>query len=294
MEDEKTIELKNKISELKHRLNQMYAQYFSDTREGRTFETEFSLYVKASEYARRERSEHLHLQFDILKTGIIMLVASSALIVFLFRQYILFSTFFLLGLGFFACGFMYLILSAEIRIARADGFCSALGKYFQQYRWSTESKQNLHLPEIPLWEEYATRGDRTSFRSSRCENQALYTPFRIAISFIDLLALVFIIQSLISGDAAISRLGLAICLCIWLLIVLVHMLLVHALVNHAEIIRKAEDKDISEDAHTEKRRRAPFSWLHIPRLFFLLDIIVPKAVSTGKNNDQFPEHHAKS
>ena len=56
MEDEKTAELKNKIAELKQRLNQLYAQYFSDAREGKVFETEFSLYLKASEVARREKN----------------------------------------------------------------------------------------------------------------------------------------------------------------------------------------------------------------------------------------------
>jgi hypothetical protein len=35
MEDEKTVELKNKISELKQRLNQIYAQYFTDTSKSR-------------------------------------------------------------------------------------------------------------------------------------------------------------------------------------------------------------------------------------------------------------------
>ena len=102
MEDEKTTELKNKISELKQRLNQLYAQYFSDTREGKVFDTEFSLYVKASEYARREKSEQLMLQYGIIKTGVIVLIVSSALIIFFFGQHIFFSTFFLLGLGFFA------------------------------------------------------------------------------------------------------------------------------------------------------------------------------------------------
>jgi hypothetical protein len=283
MEDEKTTELKNKISELKQRLNQLYAQYFSDTREGKVFDTEFSLYVKASEYARREKSEQLMLQYGIIKTGVIALIVSSALIIFFFGQHIFFSTFFLLGLGFFAWGLMYLMLAAEIRITRAHRFCSALGKYFQQYRWSTESSQGLHLPDIPLWDDYITEGD-TPLQSKHYEEKALYIPFRIAISFIDLLALVLLLQPLISGDATMSRLDLMLCLILWLVTVPMHMILVQSLVREAEIIRQPDGIELTEGSQPAKKHRGPRSWIQIFRLFFLLDIIVPKTFNTNRKS----------
>jgi hypothetical protein len=282
MENEKTDELKNKISELKHRLNQMYAQYFSDTREGRVFETEFSLYVKASEHARREKSEQLRLQHGIMKTGVAILIASAALIIFLFREHVFFCTFFLLGLGFFAWGFMYLMHAAEIRIAKAERFCSTLGEYFQQYRWSTESAQGLHLPDIPLWDNYADPKNSTAPRSKQYEGKALYIPFRIAISFIDLLVPVFLIQSFVPGEPMMNRLASIFGVIIWLMSVYIHMFLINALINHAEIIRNPESPDTTEREQTGKPYQTSLVWGQIPRVFFLLDIIFPKADGTGK------------
>lgn len=294
MEDDKSGESKTKISELKHRLNQMYAQYFSDTREGRVFEAEFSLYAKASEHARREQSRQIELQHGMMKSVIMVLIASSAFIIFLFRQYALFSTFFLLGLGFLACGFMYLLLSAEIRIARAERFSLDLAHYFQQHRWDTDSKQNLHLPEMPLWEEYAARADRGSSRSRRCEHHALYTPFRIAISFIDLLALAFLVQSVISGETSIISVGLIGSLFLWVAAVPAHMLLVQSLVTHAERVREQQDTDSTEGATAEKTRWKAKSWTHILRLFFLMDIIFPKPPAVARDNVQMPGQNLKS
>lgn len=294
MEDDKSGESKDKLSELKHRLNQMYAQYFSDTKEGRVFESEFSLYAKASEHARREQSQHIGLQHGILKSGITMLIVSSAFIIYLFRQYPLFSTFFLLGLGFLACGCMYLLLSAEIRIARAERFCSDLAHYFQSHRWNTDSKQELHLPEMPLWEEYAISADRVSSRSRRCEKQALYTPFRIAISFVDLLALAFLAQSMISGETTIRSLGLIGSFILWFAAVPAHMLLVRSLLTHAERVHDQQDTDSTEDDKTEKTYLDPGSRTQIPRLFFLLDLIFPKAPAAAPDHGKMRGQKVKS
>src|SRR4030042_6564148 len=132
-ENEQTVELKNKISELKQRLNQIYAQYFTDTSRSRVFETEFSLFLKACENARNEISENLKLQHDITKLGLSILIAASALTIYLFKLYVLFGMLTLLGFGFFACGFMYLLLAAEIRITRAAKLCAEMETYFQRH-----------------------------------------------------------------------------------------------------------------------------------------------------------------
>lgn len=279
MEDDTSDESKNKIAELKHRLNQMYAQYFSDTKEGRVFESEFSLYAQASEHALREKSEQRRLQYGILRAGIFMLVASSAFIVFFFRESILFSTVFLLGLGFFACGFIYLMLSSEISIMRAERFSSDLVRYFQQHRWNTESKQNLHLPEMPLWEGYQSKTDMDSSPYRQCIRQALYIPLRIAISFIDLLALAFLFQFLLSGQTMVSKAVVVGCFVLWLAAVVIHMMLVRVLLVHAESVFEPRGKDREKGTNREK----PASWTHIIRLFFLLDIIFPRAPITPQD-----------
>ena len=283
MEDEKTTELKNKISELKQRLNQLYAQYYSDTREGKVFETEFALYVNASEQARREKREHVALQYGIVKAGVVMLAASAALIIFFFGQHIFFSTFFLLGLSFFAWGLMYLVHASEIRIARSRQFCSDLGKYFRQYRWSTESSQALRLHDIPLWDTVADEGN-PSRQDGRYGEQALFVPFRIAISFIDLLALALLIQSLISGGAAFGRIGLILCIFLWFLAVPTHMILIDLLARETEIIRQFHGQEPREATQPLKRGRSPRSLIQIFRLFFLLDIIFPRAVKAPSNH----------
>ncbi len=280
MQYETTEELKNKISELKHRLNQLYAQYFSDTREGRVFEAEFSLYVKAAEHARREKSELLRLQCAILLFGMFLLIGSAGMTIVLFRQQLLLSAFFLLGLGFFACGFLYLLVSVDIRIAQANRFCLDIGEYFQQHRWRTEIKQNLHLPDIPLWEDYSNQRQPASSWNRRCESRALSTPFRIAISFIDLLVPALLIQMLLSGDAVMSRPIMVGYLFLWLAIVCVHMLLVNSLTARADMIHL---QDIAEETYPQKSTGIRHAFMQIPRLFFLLDIVFPKGRGTGKD-----------
>lgn len=280
MEDEKTDELKNKISELKHRLNQLYAQYFSDTREGRVFESEFSLYMKAAESARREKTQLIKLQFATVQIGMIVLIAFAALTMVLFRQQIFFSAFFLLGLGFFACGFLYLLVLADIKIARADRFCSDLGSYFRQHRWGTEIKKNLRLPDIPLWEEYGSQSPQTDPRSRRCERHALYTPLRIAISFIDLLVLAMLIQTWLSGNPVISRTIMICYLILWFGTTALHMLLVDALTARAET---THDQEMTRRTYLDKITNIPSELMKIPRLFLLLDILFPKAQGSGIN-----------
>ncbi len=293
MEDEKTAELKNKIAELKQRLNQLYAQYFSDAREGKVFETEFSLYLKASEVARREKNEHLGLQFGIVKTGFITLIASTILIIFFFGQHIFFSTFFLLGLSFLACGLMYLMLASEIKIARARRFCIGLGEYFQQYRWSTESSQSVRLPDIPLWDDFAIKGE-PSGEDRNYEAQALYLPFRIAVAFIDLLALALLIQSALPGDAMTSRIGLLLCLILWFVAVPAHMMLVDSLVRDTERIRHFSDTEAGEDRQSLRIRRRRWSLVQMFRIFFLLDVIFPKALKPPGSHEKGHRHRGNS
>jgi len=277
-EDEKTIELKNKISELKQRLTQLYAQYFTDTSKSRVFEAEFSLYLKACENARNEISENRKQQYDITKIGLSSLVALSALTIFFFKLQVLLGMLILLGFGFSACGFMYLLLVAEIRIKRATQFCAELETYFQRHRWSTELKEKLNLPDIPLWGEYVSKWDKDIFREGHFEKKAIYGPFRIIIALIEISALVYVIQAFISQEPKLTSSVMIVCLIVWVASVIAQILLVHSILDRVDIKLQWIEKDRPEDLMKREINWKPHTWMNILRLFLVLDIIFPESI----------------
>ena len=277
-EDEKTIELKNKISELKQRLTQLYAQYFTDTSKSRVFEAEFSLYLKACENARDEISENQKQQYDITKIGLSSLVALSALTIFFFKLQVLLGMLTLLGFGFSACGFMYLLLVAEIRIKRATQFCAELETYFQRHRWSTELKEKLNLPDIPLWGEYVSKWDKDIFREGHFEKKAIYGPFRIIIALIEISALVYVIQAFISQEPKLTSSVMIVCLIVWVASVIAQILLVHSILDRVDIKLQWIEKDRPEDLMKREINWKPHTWINILRLFLVLDIIFPESI----------------
>ena len=277
-EDEKTIELKNKISELKQRLTQLYAQYFTDTSKSRVFEAEFSLYLKACENARNEISENRKQQYDITKIGLSSLVALSALTIFFFKLQVLLGMLTLLGFGFSACGFMYLLLVAEIRIKRATQFCAELETYFQRHRWSTELKEKLNLPDIPLWGEYVSKWDKDIFREGHFEKKAIYGPFRIIIALIEISALVYVIQAFISQEPKLTSSVMIVCLIVWVASVIAQILLVHSILDRVDIKLQWIEKDRPEDLMKREINWKPHTWMNILRLFLVLDIIFPEGI----------------
>lgn len=277
MEDEKTVELKNKVAELKQRMNQIYAQYFTDTSKGRVFETEFSLYLKACEHARSEIRENLKMQYDFTKIGLTVMIVASALTVYLFKLHIIFGMLILVGMGFFACGFMYLLLAGEIKIMRASGFCMELEAYFQLHRWSTELKESLNLPDIPLWGDYVSKWNKQRFGQENFEQKALFASFRIMIALVDLLALIYVIQSFVSQELRITTTMLIICLVLWVVAVVIQMLIVHSIFNTIDIKPKMTEQDRLEDVKVKEINWNPYTWINILRLFLVLDIIFPGA-----------------
>ncbi len=285
-EDEKTLELKNKISELKQRLTQIYAQYFTDTSKSRVFETEFSLYLKACENARNEISESRKQQYDVTKIGLSILVALSALTIFLFKLQVLLGMLILLGFGFSACGFMYLLLVAEIRIKRATQFCTELETYFQRHRWSTELKENLNLPDMPLWGEYVGKWDKDVFAEGHFEKKALYGPFRIIITLIEISALVYVIQSFIAQEPKLTSSVLIVCLTVWVVAVIAQILLVHSIIDKVDIELQSLEKDRPEELIKKEITWKPHTWINILRLFLFLDIAVPKTLRKSGDHTQ--------
>lgn len=276
IEDEKTVDLKNKVSELKRRLNHIYAQYFTDTDKSRVFDTEFSLYLKACNHARQEIAENRRLQYDVTKIGLFILIAASAATIYLFKMNTFFGAAVLLGFGFLTCGFMYLLLAAEIRISRASAFCAELETYFQRHRWSTELKESLNLPDIPLWGEYAGKWDKDMFYEGHFEKKALYGPFRIAITLTAIFALFYLIQSFISEDFKLTSPLLIICLILWVAAVISQILIVHTIVNRVDIKLERAEKDRPEELIIKNINWQPRTWTNLLRLFLVLDIVFPK------------------
>jgi len=273
-ENEQTVELKNKIAELKQRLNQIYAQYFTDTSKSRVFETEFSLYLKACEHARNQINESLRHQYDITKKGLIVLIGASALTFYLFKIYILFGMLVFLGFGFCACGFMYLLLAGEIKIARASEFCAELETYFQRFRWSTELKESLNLPDIPLWGDYYRKWNKDVFDEGHFGEKTLYAPFRIIITFADLLALAYASQLFLFREHNINPGIFAACLVLWVIAIISQIFLVDSILNKVDIrLRSIGEK--RPDEVKQGINRDPRTWINIVRLFLLLDLIFP-------------------
>jgi hypothetical protein len=282
-EDEETVDLKNKISELKQRLNQIYAQYFTDTSKSKVFETEFSLYLKACEHARNEMGENRKIQYDVTKIGLGILLVASAATIYLFKMQVLFGTAILLGFGFFACGFMHLLLAAEIKIVRAAEFCSELETYFQRHRWSTELKQSLNLPDIPLWGEYTGKWNKDIFYEGHFEKTALYGPFRIAITLIAIWAFFYIIQSSISQDLKLTSPALIICLIVWVAAVISQILIVDTIINRVDAQLQRNGEGMPEELIRKEINWHPRTWLNILRLFLVLDIVFPKPLKKYGN-----------
>ncbi|MDH5202481.1 MAG: hypothetical protein OEZ33_07975 [Gammaproteobacteria bacterium] len=277
MLEEENTALKNKIVELKQRLNQIYTESFMNVNKSRVFENEFSLYLKACEHARNERGESIKQQSDVIKIGLTVLITASALTVYVFNMYIFFGMLILLGLGFLACGFMYLLLNAEIRIIRAGNYCTELETYFKNYRWSTGQNERLNLPTIPLWDEYRFTWDKDLFDERHFGETALYAPFRIAITLIDSLAIMYVIYSFIARHSEISWIVLIVSCIVWVVSVTLQMFLVHSIINKVGIKLAGGEKDRLEEFKKGKGiSLKPMTRVNILRLFFILDIIYPK------------------
>jgi hypothetical protein len=274
-ESEQTDELKNKVAQLKQRVNQIYAQYFTDTSTGRVFETEFSLYLKACEHARNQINENLKHQYDITKTGLFVLIGASALTFYLFKIYILLGMLILLGFGFCACGFMYLLLAGEIKIAKASEFCAELETYFQRFRWSTELKESLNLPAVPLWDDFSGKWDKDVFKGGHFGERILYAPFRVIITLVDLLALAYASQLFLLREHNINPGIFIACLVLWVIAVILQFFLVDSILNKVDIRLRSNGAKRTGEDRNQGITRDPHTWLNIIRLFLLLDLIFP-------------------
>jgi hypothetical protein len=274
-ENEQTVELRNKIARLKQRLNQLYAQYFTDTSESKVFETEFSLYLKACEHARNEINESRKRQYDITIIGLLVLIGASALTFYLFKVYILFGMLVFLGFGFCACSFMYLLSVGEVRIAKASEFCAELENYFQRFRWSTELKESLNLPDITLWGDFARKWNKDLFDEGHFGEKALYAPFRITITLVDFLALAYAVQLFLFKEHNVTFGIFIACLVIWVIVVILQIFLVDSILNKVDIRLRSIGEKRSEEVKKQGITRDPHTWINIIRLFLLLDLIFP-------------------
>lgn len=272
MREDENIALKNKITELKERLNLIYSQSAIDANKSKAFESEFSLYLKACEHACTERMEGMRLQHDATKFGLAILTLVLAFTVYVFSMQILLGMLVLLGFGVISCGFMYLLLTAEIRMMRAGEYCSELEAYFKRYRWSTEHSEALNLPGIPLWEEYRSKWGKDLFTEGPYGRTAVYAPFRIAMTLADLSAFVYLVYSFIARD--ISWIGMITSCIVWVVAVTVQILLINVIINKVGR-RMAIEKERLQEYQKREIGRQPGTWGDVLTLFLNLDIIFP-------------------
>jgi hypothetical protein len=281
MFEDENILLKNKIAELKERLNKIYSQSAIDANKSKAFESEFSLYLKACELARDERLNGMRLQHDVTKFGLAVLTAALAFSVYVFNMNILLYALILLGFGGISCGFLYVLLAGEIRIKRAGEYCIELEAYFKRYRWSTELNEALNLAKMPLWEEYRSKWDKDIFVKGPYRRTAVYAPFRIAITLTDALALVYLIHSFISHGAERSWIVLIISCMVWIAAVTIQMLFVNTVINKVDR-RLAAEEERPEKYRKDEIRWDPGTWINILKLFFNLDILFPKEIKKSE------------
>lgn len=277
MPEDENIALRNKIAEFKARLNHIYSQASIDANKSKAFESEFSLYLKACENARKEGTDGFRLQHDATKFGLAILVVTLVFTAYLFNMNIIFGTFVLLGFGFISCGLMYLILVGEIRITRAGEYCANLEAYFKQYRWSSEQNASVNLPGMPLWEEYRKKWGDDPLSKGLYEKTAVYAPLRISMTMTDLLALAYLARLLVVYRSEISWIVMMISCLAWLMVVTVQVLLVDAIINKVEL-RPEKEKEELRAYQGKTIGRQPRTWVNIFKLFLNIDIIFPTKI----------------
>ncbi len=278
LEDEnENIVLKNKIAGLKERLNQIYSHAAVDANRSKAFESEFSLYLKACEHADKEGTDGFRLQHDATKFGFAILVVILAFTVYLFNMHFIFGMFVLLGFGFISCGLMYLILTGEIRIARAREYCAELETYFKQHRWSSEHNVSVNLPVMPLWGEYRNKWGNDLFTLGLYEKKAIYAPLRISMTLTDLLALLYLAYSLVVYRSEIPWIVMVLSCLAWVAAVTVQILLVDAVINKVDMRPEREKEELQGHQNRTISRR-PGTWVNILKLFFAIDILFPAEI----------------
>jgi hypothetical protein len=216
----------------------------------------------------------MRLQNNTVLAGLSLFAVASVLSIYFFTAHIFFGMLILLGFGFIGCGLLFLLLAGQIRIARAEGFCSDLETYFKEKRWAMEQNEKLGLPFMPMWEEYRRQWNRDSFTVGPYGARALYAPFRLAITFIDLMALVYVFLHYTSQGPIPWPFFIA-CAIAWLLSISAQMLMVQTVLYKVDSrLRRGDDEG--------RRGTEPFgidffpgSWINVLKLFFLSDIISP-------------------
>ncbi len=280
MLEEENLTLKNKIVELKERLNQIYSHAAVDASKSKAFESEFSLYLNACEHPRRERMDGIRLQHDATKFGLVVLAVVLAFAAYVFNVQILPGILVLLGFGFIACGLMYLLLEGEIRSKRAGDYCAQLETYFMQHRWASGHNESVNLPKMPLWEEYRGRWEEDLFDGGRYGKRAVYAPLRVALTLTDLLALFCLLYFFVAHRSEISWVVIIAGCLAWASVVAVQMLLLQAIIVKVGRRLQKGHESPGEYQRTASARRSG-TWLSLLKLFFATDIIFPEETGKG-------------
>lgn len=247
------------------------------------FETECFLYLKAYDNARNEIDTSIKLQYDTVKIGFTALsVISTLLAGFLYYEHPMLTALILLFIGLLTCGFLFMLLTGEIRIMRAGGFCKKLEASFQTHPQIAKVQKKFVCPPI-LWEEFITRWNKGMFiKQVHYERKTLYAPFRILITVIDLLVLAFIFRMCQQTRLVLNE--FIICCIIWIIIVSAQVYLIYFIVIRFEMRLEAFFEQKSEAPDSKLITWNPKSWINFLKLFLILDILFPKGFKTKEEN----------
>jgi hypothetical protein len=271
MGDQQDSPVKSKIGEVKERLSQLYTQPSLDSLKSKAFESEFSLYLKACEHARNERTEGIRLQHDAVRWGVALLAVTLTFTVYVSILQPILGMLALFGSGLVACGFMYLLCAADLRSAAAVDYCRELETYFREQRWHTGLNETISLAGIPLWEGFQKR---TPDASCAVRN-LLYAPLRLTMTIANLTALAYLIFLAVVRDWRPAWWILAVSFGIWLTACLLHALLVRMIIEKGRA-RAYEEPAIPAGAKPGQGSFVAGRARELLTLFLSLDLFLPE------------------
>jgi hypothetical protein len=132
------------------------------------------------------------------------------------------------------------------------------------------------LPDIPLWGEYSDKWGRDFFVKGPFEKKAVYGPFRIIITLLEISALGYVIQAFFSQEPKLTASMLIGCLIVWAASVVVQILIIHSILDKIGIKLERPEKEDTEFAAKRAINWSPRTWVNILKLFLVMDIIFPE------------------
>lgn len=234
-----------------------------------------SLTVQSYIAVREEINESIKQQYQSYNIGLTFLglLIPSAIAFFLINWQAVgpvVSVVIMSAIGCIACGFLYLLLTGEIRIMRGAAFCKNAEHHWVEHEGIDGKDPCSEL----LWEHYVVHWNARTWgkkgRGHHFERRTLYMPFRILISVTDFVAAAFVLLGLfpqlaphlMSADTFGVETRIA-SIVVWIAVTLLHVRILDIVLNRVN--------DLIEGSPSEDP-----GWLRMFKVFCLFDVIRPK------------------